>query len=502
MRRQSVCGWQVVRGAVESTAIEWLGSGKDISPPPDTKVLRTGNTRTTYAVPSLGIVKLLRCPGTREVFRSLFAPSSLTREYEATQMARELTGAAPEPVFVVERRTTGILRNAAIGLRRLSGTASLQDLLDARFPLPGRRAEPGPDTRPILRELGARLARLHKAGGVHGDPSPDNVLVRLEPPHRITLIDWYFALFAGAIRARNVIGRHLLARESAARFGLTVPALDAALKGFRRSGARSPEFGRLRLNDLTRMVHALVQCGTPTRELLRCLRGYESELGTGEPGARELIDTILARLARGAPRSIRRTLRNADRGSRRTGVTHSGRTTFCYLRSAGLSAVREALEGGAVAQVRESDAVLSAWRNACVFARFRLPARVHLGCRIDSRTGRGRLVLERPVAPFTAPAGIGPARLAAFVRLLHAFGFRFRTCQDDTVVGQAAALGPFAFRGGAGCVLDDAAAVEFAPEEATAGSIAVVAEWLRAARGGSACLDFTKRAARPLRLRL
>jgi len=161
------------------------------------------------------------------------------------------------------------------------------------------------------------------------------------------------------------------------------------------------------------------------------------------------------------------------------------------------------LEGsGESSEIRRDEAALAAWRNACVFARFRLPARLHIACLCEEEGERGAIVIKRPPKTLWLPDTIDPVRLAGFVRLFHAFGFRFRLCEPGTIVEQPVELGPFRFRCGGGYVLDDAAAVGFAPEEDTAGSTEKVAVWVSRIDDDETAAEFRDRAGRPLRIRL
>jgi hypothetical protein len=133
---------------------------------------------------------------------------------------------------------------------------------------------------------------------------------------------------------------------------------------------------------------------------------------------------------------------------------------------------------------------------------WRLPARRHVACRYDPETGSGVFLVEHPAKPLAGAKGVDPMRLVSFVRLLHAFGFRFGRCDDDVLAILPAELGPVGLRHGSGCVLEDVTAVVFDPESDPSASVAVVGAWLRSRQGDKAATRFASLALRPLRLRL
>jgi len=486
--------WRIVRGAAPPNAIAFLGHPARSAAPPEADILRQGNTRATLRVPGLGIVKLLHRVGSREKLAALGAPSVLAREYDLTEAAIARGVPAPRPILCAERRSLGLLREAAIVLEVIPDAASLQHLIETNFPAPGRRRRPHGDVRRALTSFGRALARLHGAGGVHGDPSPDNVLVTEDG--RVVLIDWPFALFAGETTA----DRRALTRRAAKRYHTTPAHVAAALNGYGRDGFASDPFRTLCADDLMKAAAAQIQFGTPTREIRAFLRAYCRQLGFGRAEERQTIERVAAAYTPILRSSARRTIRNADRDSRRTASIRERRTVLCYRRGAPLDAVAEALETETPRfERRERDDAAGTWRNACALARFSLPARIHAACRFDGRSGRGTLLLERPAEPFEPITSPCPVRLAGFVRQLHAFGFRFVFCSDATLVEQPPSLGPFTFRQGYGYVLDDAGAVEYAPEKPTEASAGAVAGWLRGKGGAGAAAAFLERVNRRLR---
>lgn len=500
-------GWKVVRGVAPPGALDLIRRHVRSTDPAAAEVLRAGNTRTTVRVPGLGVLKILRRPRIRDVTTSLVAPSPLTCEFDLTRAAARRGLPVPVPVFSAERRTLGLLRGAAILLETVPGARSLEDLIRARFPRPGIEPAAAGSVRRMCNELGRILARLHQAGGVHGDTSPDNVLVCDAQRNGLLLIDWAFAVFADELLSNGPLVRRALVARAAERYPMTAREIVSALQGFVDSGGASPAFAPLRNNDVERVTNALIQCGAPLREMLACLGAYYRELGVGPGEKRRMIDRAARTFPAALRSSIRRTLRNADRSSRKTATVRAGGATVCYRRDFDLAEVRRALDGdddvvgGMAVERREHPHTMAAWRTACVAARFHLPARLHLACRVAPGPV-GVLLIERPGAELVRPDAPDPIRLARFVRLWHAFGFRFELCRDGTILEQPASLGPFTFRQGSGCSLDDLTAVTFAPDSTTDASAQTVAAWLRGRARDGAADAFIAAAVAPLRFRL
>ncbi|GGN77935.1 serine/threonine protein kinase [Actinoplanes lobatus] len=126
----------------------------------------------------------------------------------------------------IERERAVLLRLAGVpGVPRLADHQSRQLLVledDAAFPVP--RPMPVPELLTIGRSLAATLAAVHRAGVVHRDVTPANVVL---PPHGpALLIDFDLAL-AGAVEADEAGGPvgtlGFLAPEQTGRIG---PAVD------------------------------------------------------------------------------------------------------------------------------------------------------------------------------------------------------------------------------------------------------------------------------------
>jgi Ser/Thr protein kinase RdoA (MazF antagonist) len=182
--------WQIVRGAAPPEAMRFIRQHARMSTSGDVTILRQGHTRVTFLASGLGVIKVLRRVSLRTAFRSLLRPSTLTREWDLLKTAMDRGIPVSKPVFSAERRVAGLLREAAIMVEIVDGASSLQQILEDRFPTLGGSRQSRRDTRRVLARYGSTLAKLHKAGGIHGDTSPDNALVRDDPPRRLFLIDW------------------------------------------------------------------------------------------------------------------------------------------------------------------------------------------------------------------------------------------------------------------------------------------------------------------------
>jgi len=505
-----VGGWKVVRGAAPPEAIKIVTACALSVKSDDVKVLRRGNTRSTFLVPSLGVIKIFRRAGTRATFISLFTPSALAREYDLTEAAIRRGIPAPRPFFCATRSTLGLLREAAIVFEIVPDSSLLQHLIEGHFPRPGLQRRPCHNIRRILAQFGATLARLHRSGGIHGDPSPDNVLVKDTSPDAPVLIDWSFALFAGESAGAGPIGRRIHIRQAAKRYKTRLQNVRAALQDDRERAAASAAFEKLRTDDTKKMVAALLLCGTPAREILACLDGYCRELGLSHAEQKQLIETLTGLLTPLFRNSIRRTMRNADRSSRKIDTIRGDKSRICFRRELTGTEIRKAFAedapsltiGNTTVERRVCRDALGVWRNACVLTRFKLPVRYHVACEIVDGTNEGRLLLDHLAGHFETPDPISPGRLAQFVRLLHTFGFRFVSCSEGTILAQPVSFGPFTARQGNGYVLDDAGAVAFMPEAPVEESADVVASWLRDTQGAGVADEFLAASRRPLRLRL
>jgi hypothetical protein len=477
--------------------------------PPGTTVLRRGNTRTTLLVPDMGILKIFRHIGTRAAARSLFLPSDLTIEYDMTVTAASHGIPVPDPIFCAERRFAGILRGAALMFRIVPDTMSLEDVIRRSFPRPGYARQPVAERRRWFAEYGRLFARLHRAGGVHGDPSPDNILIDSKGIRPLVLIDWSFALFVNATVATGPIGRRLLSRKAVDRYGANLSSIVLRADKDGEPETKGSRFASLWRADVARITQSLILFGTPPDDIAICLRAYSREAGFGPEQNAELLRLLNINLVASIRKSMPRTLRNACQSSRKIEKMPFEAGTVYYRREFSRNEIEAALTApqagvlviGQPTERRLCSEATSSWRNACLLARFNLPARRHIACWV--KPGKNEvLLLEHSAHSFRQPTEFSPRRLAGFVRVFHAFGLRFRYCSQGTIVewpGPGRAVVP---RHGAGYVLDDVGAVAYAPDDPMDKSTDVVVDWVRCYAGEKIALAFRMAANRRLRFRL
>lgn len=160
-------------------ALKIAGGGGD-------RPLRRSRHASTYQIrlgtPLSGetevFVKLLDAPrGFKAVLRLLLC--SRAEQMQSILDALVATGFAVAPILM-------------LGDERGSGRTMMVTAHVEGEPLPRflRRASGAPARRrEVLRALGAEVARLHRAGFVHGDLTPYNIFVANGPPVRFSLID-------------------------------------------------------------------------------------------------------------------------------------------------------------------------------------------------------------------------------------------------------------------------------------------------------------------------
>lgn len=160
-------------------ALKIAGGGGD-------RPLRRSRHASTYQIrlgtPLSGetevFVKLLDAPrGFKAVRRLLLC--SRAEQMQSILGALVATGFAVAPILM-------------LGDERGSGRTMMVTAHVEGEPLPRflRRASGAPARRrEVLRALGAEVARLHRAGFVHGDLTPYNIFVANGPPVRFSLID-------------------------------------------------------------------------------------------------------------------------------------------------------------------------------------------------------------------------------------------------------------------------------------------------------------------------
>jgi hypothetical protein len=160
-------------------ALKIAGDGSD-------RLLRRSRHASTYQIrlgtPLSGetevFVKLIDAPRGFKALRRLVLRSRAER-MQSILDALVATGFAVAPILM-------------LGDERGSGRTMMVTAHVAGEPLPRhlRRAAGAPARRrEVLRALGAEIARLHRAGFVHGDLTPYNIFVANGPPMRFSLID-------------------------------------------------------------------------------------------------------------------------------------------------------------------------------------------------------------------------------------------------------------------------------------------------------------------------
>ena len=123
-------------------------------------------------------VKLLDAPRGLKAVRRLVLRSRAER-MQATLDALVAAGFAVAPILMLgDEHGSG---RTMMVTARVAGD-SLPNFLLRTAGAPGRRRE-------VLRALGAEVARLHRAGFIHGDLTPYNIFVASGAPARFSLID-------------------------------------------------------------------------------------------------------------------------------------------------------------------------------------------------------------------------------------------------------------------------------------------------------------------------
>jgi lipopolysaccharide kinase (Kdo/WaaP) family protein len=123
-------------------------------------------------------VKLLDAPRGLRAVRRIFLGARAER-MQAILAALAAGGFGVAPILI-------------LGEERGSGRTMMVTARVAGEPLPRflRRSAGAPARRrEVLRALGAEVARLHRAGFIHGDLTPYNIFVIAGPPARFSLID-------------------------------------------------------------------------------------------------------------------------------------------------------------------------------------------------------------------------------------------------------------------------------------------------------------------------
>jgi hypothetical protein len=160
-------------------ALKIAGGGGD-------RLLRRSRHASTYQIrlgtPLSGetevFVKVLDAPRGLKALRRLVLRSRAER-MQSILDALAASGFAVAPILMLgDERECG---RTMMVTARVAGEP-LPRLLRRAVGAPARRRE-------VLRALGAEVARLHRAGFVHGDLTPYNIFVANGPPMRFSLID-------------------------------------------------------------------------------------------------------------------------------------------------------------------------------------------------------------------------------------------------------------------------------------------------------------------------
>jgi len=510
--------WRLVRGGGSAEAAALLARALPLlravvrgeALPADVEVLRKKGGRRALRAPGLGVLKVFVPQGARASLAATLAPSRMAREFDTTLAAARCGIRVPRPLFLAERRVLGVLRGAAVLYEWLEGARTLAEVLRQNVARPGRRRERADDLRRLLRNVGALMGRLQRAGGLHGDPNARNVMVRPDSPDELYLLDWLDGLFLGERYGSWALGERIALARPAHHYKLSVGEVRAAQAAWRRGEGILPAYAAVQRRGLVKLVLWLVRCGAPFRALLDGARAWWAEVHGAPDSWRAALDELAEPCLESVRRHIGEAAEKATRETRTIAVRREGQAVWYARRGYDLRAVRAAAEalpeGGCTEEFevrRGVPDVLGVWRVGCAAAVAVLPARLHVACRHAGGAGDA-LVLESARVPLERPHLTGAdstRRLAAFVRLVHALGFRFRRCGDATVRQQPRELGRLGFREGSGYVVDDAGALAFEPGSPLEASTQQVAAWV-GGTWGAAQAEELRASCRPLRFSL
>ncbi len=505
--------WRVVRGTAPERARAFLAACRRRNPEDvvhtaewrGAQVLRRGHTRVVVALPGLGILKLQRRFHWREGFWWVRALGPLVHEFDMALAAAAHGLPAPRAVFAAERRTCGVLRRAALLTDQIGDAVTLREVLEGNCPPPGRPRTPRGDLSQLCSTLGSLVARLHEAGGLHGDLVPGNVLVS-NGSAALTLVDWSSAFFLdGDPSSSDVLPLAAIAHHyTPVHYEEALGLLTQARAAWAEHGTRSGAFQRLCRRDLLRLVMRLASAGAPASALHALLHRYFAARYGGHPEWRALVEEFATACREKLRKHIERALARAGQRSRAIEVLRHRGQIVCHRSDVDRPRVLDALMGHGPSswELRECAEARRVWCVAHALARTALPVRRHLAARFGRRSGAGTLLVESPSAAFER-VDLGAAHaldaFARFVRLLHAFGFRFQSCVDGAVAMQAGQLGPFSSRQGSGFVLDDPGAVCLLPGTSMRPSTRIVSAWVARRWGDETAAAVQRACARPIR---
>ncbi|MFP4058395.1 MAG: lipopolysaccharide kinase InaA family protein [Candidatus Brocadiia bacterium] len=253
-------------------------------------------SRLILHMPGLGVLKVLLRLRWRGRLASLFRTLPYVREFDMAKRAAALGVPVAQPVFASVRRRGGLAVQAAILFESVPGAISLDQLMRRSYPRLGPAGQLSSNVCGLMAELGKAVARLHAAGGAHGDLAPRNVLLSRHARQPLTLIDWAEGWEAMAWGQRT------------------------ARRGCSKQAAR----------DLGRRMSRLVHCGTRLRAVAALLRSYYAARGFGGQQGRQLAEELAAASAATLRARAERVMDAATRGTRRLGVRAEGDRVLCY----------------------------------------------------------------------------------------------------------------------------------------------------------------------------
>lgn len=175
-RWQALADWRAMLFGPQGLRLdEWLAGG-------EAQVVKHGPSRTVYRVDLAErafFVKHYRSPSWRDVGRQLVRASAAQREFEhATEVARRGVPTV-RCVAVGQLRRHGIPGENLLVTEAIPASCSLAEYVSQRLPqLPA--AERSTMRRKLTKSLARLCAAAHRAGVLHDDLHPGNVLVRLD----------------------------------------------------------------------------------------------------------------------------------------------------------------------------------------------------------------------------------------------------------------------------------------------------------------------------------
>ncbi len=252
-----------IRGRLEGALRRW----SDLPADPASREIKSNRLRTVVRYdPGLArvrwILKQYRHPGRLDRLRFRFIPSHAEREWQALRRLRDLGFAAPRPLAVGIRRSSGSTVEGGLIMEEVGGAVALLDAL-ATF-LPGGADGPlSPEGEGLIYRTGILLRKLHDAGADLPDLHASNFLF-----------------------------------TPSGETGGTIYIIDLHSARFRRLSARR------RLWRLSRMVHSLLEV-MPQAGIAPLLAGYQGERGAVKGTSARLVQLLRVQAARRVVQRIR-----------------------------------------------------------------------------------------------------------------------------------------------------------------------------------------------------